>query len=87
MRKYNFSAVPVLLFLALTTELVGGVALAAGFCLQAVIPLLAGYIMAASIMIPLKQLREPANRGSAEITLSKNIALLGALLYFFAVEV
>ena len=86
MVHYRFPLPPLTLLAAIVLEIGGGILLGLGFSLQAVTFVLALYVIAASLMILVKQLWEPTLRRNALNHLAKNVAVVGALLHLYAYD-
>ena len=84
MVRYKFPVPNLALAVAVAVELGCGLLFGLGLFVPATATVLIAYVVAASVMIPVRQLAEPDNRKAAVLTLIKNVAITGALLHFAA---
>jgi putative oxidoreductase len=84
MVKYKFPVPDLALAVAVAIELGCGLLFGLGLFVPMTAAVLIVYVVAASVMIPVRQLAEPDNRKAAVLTLIKNVAITGALLHFAA---
>jgi quercetin dioxygenase-like cupin family protein/uncharacterized membrane protein YphA (DoxX/SURF4 family) len=84
MVRYKFPVLGLALAVAVAVELGCGLLLGVGVFVSPAAGVLIAYVVAASLMIPVRQLGEPDNRKGAVLTLIKNVAITGALLQLAA---